>query len=54
MKRAAGELDRLHVVTKIKSKREKVTLNKCIFYISVGSEKRLNFGMSADFQLNIP
>jgi hypothetical protein len=48
MKRAAGELARLHVVAKIKSNREKVTLNQCIFYISVGSENRLNFGMSAD------
>jgi hypothetical protein len=49
LKRAAGELDRLLAVTKIKSKREKVTLSECIFDIYFGSENRQNFGMSADY-----
>jgi hypothetical protein len=49
LKRAAGELDRLLAVTKIKSKCDKATLNECIFDIHFESENRQNFGMSADF-----
>jgi hypothetical protein len=49
LKRAAGELDRLHVV-KSKVKTGEGDIKSVYFFdISVGSENRLNFGMSADF-----